>query len=197
MNWGRQSRGSIRSSFICGNRKSGAPSCPAARRAGAAAVDLPVPQAEDQEVGQPDEHARDDQLAAVGDVVVQQEVRERDRARRRWRRSRTPSARARPAGAPGARARAGGAWPGTGRPAARPRAPGSATMGPTVSRCGQPQLQADRREHRQPGPARTTRRPPAAGRDGRAELWMPGPRTESVGGRSEGIGGRRGAAAAG
>ena len=46
--------------------------------AGAAAVDLPVPQGEDQEVGQPDQHARDDQLAPVGDVVVQQEVRQRD-----------------------------------------------------------------------------------------------------------------------
>ena len=32
--------------------------------AGAAAIELPVPEREDQHVGQPDEHAGDDQLAA-------------------------------------------------------------------------------------------------------------------------------------
>jgi len=50
-----------------------------ARRAsaGAAAVHLPVPQREDQQVRQPDQHAGDDQAATVGDVMVQQVVRQR------------------------------------------------------------------------------------------------------------------------
>ena len=45
--------------------------------AGTAAIELPVPEGEDQEVGEPDQHARDEQLARMVGVVVQQEVRER------------------------------------------------------------------------------------------------------------------------
>ncbi len=51
---------------------------PSGATAGAAAVDLPVPQREDQEVRQPDQHPRDDQLVALGDVVVQQPAAELD-----------------------------------------------------------------------------------------------------------------------
>ena len=57
--------------------------------AGAAAVELPVPESEDQEVSEPDQHPGDDQLAAVDDVVVQQVVGEQRPASRCSRRSRT------------------------------------------------------------------------------------------------------------
>jgi hypothetical protein len=72
MNWGRQSTGSIRSSFICGKRKSGAPSSPAARRPGPPSVGLPVPQTEDQDVGEPDQRSGNDQLSAIGRPVMEQ-----------------------------------------------------------------------------------------------------------------------------
>ena len=78
MNCGRQSQGLDPVVGHLRKQEIGGPVMPGGAPAGAAAVDLPVPQGEDQEVGQPDQHARDDQLTAVGDFVVQQEVGELD-----------------------------------------------------------------------------------------------------------------------
>src|ERR1019366_6566002 len=47
---------------------------PGGAPAGTAPVELPIPQGEDQEVGEPDQDAGDDQLLSFGDLVVKEVV---------------------------------------------------------------------------------------------------------------------------
>src|SRR5579859_5001 len=78
MNPGRQFGGWMLSSFICGKRKSGGPSWAATRLPRSSPIDLPVPEAEDEHVGQPDQRTGDDQLAAVAYPVSQELAAEED-----------------------------------------------------------------------------------------------------------------------
>ena len=135
----------------------GRPVVPGRAPARAAAVDLPVPQREDQEVRQPDQHAGDDQLAAVGDVVVQQEVVSSTSEKMLAALTNAVSAIASAPAAACARARAGAAWRRQARSAARLERREQPRRAHRQAR-GQHELQRDRRAAPSAGPARRTRR---------------------------------------
>ena len=149
MNFGRQSRGSMRSSLICGNRKSGGPSRPAARLPGpprsisqyhSAKIRKFVSQISTPETISP---------RPFGDVVVQQVVRERaEREDVRGAHERGQR-RARCAAGAGARPRATLGVTTNMPTSSTPSSDGHQPGGPGRQPLGQQQLHADRREHRQ------------------------------------------------
>ena len=109
-----------------------------ARRAFArsAAVDLPVPEREDHEVRQPDEHARDDQLAAIRGLVVQQVFAERHE-RVDVRGAHEPDQHdGYPSCAADARTRASRGVASSSPIRSRPSSTGSSHAGPAFKRCG-------------------------------------------------------------
>ncbi len=133
-----------------------------------AAVDLPVPEGEDQEVREPDQHAGADQRTGLGDVVVQQVVGECAQG--------VDVGGADESGQPQRDPPAHGVLVldlvgGDEEHADQQRCLEARDQPDRADRepCRKQQLERDRGEHRQPGPARTALRRQVVGRDGQAE----------------------------